>query len=547
MPSAPLFVAAAFALATPSPQVPLPEIETLALPGAVANERAGEVLVLDAAHAVVGSPSRSVGGQSQQGAAVVWPRAGSVFGAPSIVLAPTPAAGGQFGAGVALEGDELVVTERSSLHFGTPARGAFHRYRVTGGAWSWVDSTPNPGFGSSNGFGAGVDRSGDVLVVGAPFDSSAGPGRGAVYVYRLVGGAWQAEATLTASDGQSGDRFGMQVAVSGSRIVIGAAMRQTGSVQTGAAYVFERQGAAWAEVQRLAPDPATSDRLFGVDVDVDGDTAVIGATRTNDRGSAYVFVAQGPGWIQQQRLQPANLGTFATFGYSVALLGDSLVVGAYQDTVLGNLTGSAWLFERVGTQWSPLVRLAPSQPLGAFYGQGVALDGAGTVLVGEPNRTPSGGPAIAGVIRHHTIQRPFGAAYCAPVANSTGRRGGIGALGSDIALDDQVTLVAYDLPVQAFGYFLASRTQGLVLQPGGGQGVLCLGGGIGRYVGPGQIKNTGASGVFALPLDLGQTPQPSGAVGVAAGETWNFQAWHRDFVAGVSTSNFSDAIAVSFR
>ena len=83
--------------------------------------------------------------------------------------------------------------------------------------------------------------------------------------------------------------------------------------------------------------------------------------------------------------------------------------------------------------------------------------------------------------------------------------------------------------------------------PGGSDGNLCLGGSIGRYVGPGQIVNSGATGSFTLPLDLTQTPTPTGLVAIAAGETWNFQAWHRDAVGGFATSNFTDGLAVQFQ
>ena len=84
------------------------------------------------------------------------------------------------------------------------------------------------------------------------------------------------------------------------------------------------------------------------------------------------------------------------------------------------------------------------------------------------------------------------------------------------------------------------------MQPGGSQGNLCLGGAIGRYVGPGQIKNSGAAGTFDLVLDLASTPTPTGLVQVLPGDTWNFTAWYRDAVSGVATSNFTDAVSVTF-
>jgi hypothetical protein len=141
----------------------------------------------------------------------------------------------------------------------------------------------------------------------------------------------------------------------------------------------------------------------------------------------------------------------------------------------------------------------------------------------------------------------LGTAYCTAVANSTGVPGRLSASGSEIALDNDVTLQAESLPTNAFGYFLTSLTQGFVMNPAGSQGNLCLGGSTGRYVGAGQIQNTGASGAFALQLDLTQTPTPTGLVAVVAGETWNFQTWHRDVSGGAATSNFTNGLSILFQ
>ena len=62
----------------------------------------------------------------------------------------------------------------------------------------------------------------------------------------------------------------------------------------------------------------------------------------------------------------------------------------------------------------------------------------------------------------------------------------------------------------------------------------------------GQIKNSGGAGTFDLTLDLNLTPTPIGLVSIAAGETWNFQAWYRDAVGGAATSNFSDGLSIGF-
>jgi hypothetical protein len=131
--------------------------------------------------------------------------------------------------------------------------------------------------------------------------------------------------------------------------------------------------------------------------------------------------------------------------------------------------------------------------------------------------------------------------------NSTGRAATIGADGSASVAANDLDLLAVDLPASAFAYFLTSRAQGFVAAPGGSQGDLCLGGAIGRFVGPGQVQQASASGAISLSLDLTTHPTPTGPVVVPAGETWSFQAWYRDSVAGVATSNFTDGLEVRFR
>ncbi len=132
------------------------------------------------------------------------------------------------------------------------------------------------------------------------------------------------------------------------------------------------------------------------------------------------------------------------------------------------------------------------------------------------------------------------------VTNSTGSVGSLQAIGSDVVADNQLELVATVLPDQAFGFFLASQAPDLVVTPGTAVGNLCLGGAIGRYVGPGQIQNTGQTGGFRLTIDLTTMPTPTGPVSSFAGETWYFQAWHRD-ANPQPESNFTNSVSVLLR
>ncbi|MEM1450284.1 MAG: hypothetical protein AAF726_21570 [Planctomycetota bacterium] len=137
--------------------------------------------------------------------------------------------------------------------------------------------------------------------------------------------------------------------------------------------------------------------------------------------------------------------------------------------------------------------------------------------------------------------------YCMAAPNSTGGTSSISATGSVLVARNNVVLQATDLPNQAFGYFLTSQTQGFNMMPGGSAGNLCLDGAVGRYVGAGQIQNSGAVGAFDLAIDLTQHPQPTGFVSVMPGETWNFTTWHRDSMGGSATSNFTDGLRIVFQ
>ncbi|MEM8709486.1 MAG: vanadium-dependent haloperoxidase [Planctomycetota bacterium] len=139
-----------------------------------------------------------------------------------------------------------------------------------------------------------------------------------------------------------------------------------------------------------------------------------------------------------------------------------------------------------------------------------------------------------------------GLSYCTPgIPNSTGMPARLKLLGTDSAAANDLKVSATQLPANSFGVFLVSRTQGLTYPAPNSQGRLCLSGSLGWMVG-GSIMNSGPSGTLFGSVDLNALPQPGGAVAAQPGETWNFQAWHRD-ANPTSTSNLTDAVAVTIR
>ena len=140
-----------------------------------------------------------------------------------------------------------------------------------------------------------------------------------------------------------------------------------------------------------------------------------------------------------------------------------------------------------------------------------------------------------------------GTNYCGPAPlNSAGLSGQMVAIGSQIVAQNGLSLSAQSLPNNIFGFFICSSMQGFVMNPGGSTGNLCLGGEIGRYVGPGQVQNSGVVGRIDLAIDVTNVPTPTGSVSLTAGTTWNFQLWHRDGSPAGPTSNFTDGTSVLF-
>ncbi len=140
----------------------------------------------------------------------------------------------------------------------------------------------------------------------------------------------------------------------------------------------------------------------------------------------------------------------------------------------------------------------------------------------------------------------IGVPYClGAVPNATGVGGEINASGCAQLSQASLRLTATSLPPQAFGIFITSQNTDLITATNS-IGVLCLGGSIGRFIGPGQIVQAGAGGEFGIDADPAALPTPTGTTAALPGSTWHFQAWHRDTDAGVPTSNFTSAVSVMF-
>ena len=173
------------------------------------------------------------------------------------------------------------------------------------------------------------------------------------------------------------------------------------------------------------------------------------------------------------------------------------------------------------------------------------VSGDGTRMVGMYRNHVTGNPPfIQGAYLARLPYPELGVNYCSqPVANSTGLRSEIRAQGSFVASDNDLSMVFSQLPPGQFGLLLNGTDTGALPGAGGSLGTLCVAGSIGRY--RSSVFVADAAGDALVTLDLQATPTPQTPIMVLAGQTWHFQAWHRDQVSGPA-SNFTDAVSVNF-
>lgn len=330
--------------------------------------------------AVVGSAC--CGGTDLHGLAEVFVRDGDTWSWQATLSASDTPPGAQdlFGWSVAIEGDVAII--------GAPgfAREAAYVFRRTGVTWveeAKLTATPRDPY---NFFGGAVEISGDTVIVGAPGMGSQGA---FVFVDGTTGWAQQASLQPT------GYSYGYAVAVEGDVAVVGAG----GSRE---AHVYTRSGTTWSHDATLNEDWY----LFGHAVAIDDGHIAIGAPNTwNGNGAVFVFSGSGSSWTQTAMLalsdspvaEAPGQGISDSFGVSLDLDGDSLVVGATDQPSV--CEGSAYVYVRYGTAWTEVAGFGPEDPApdcGSIVGFGddVAIQ-ADTVVVGAPGEE-NGVPGVWG-------------------------------------------------------------------------------------------------------------------------------------------------------
>ena len=306
-------------------------------------------------------------------------------------------AGNALGTAVAVSGNTVVVGENCGQITGNPScnpqhQGVVYVYQMPVSGWAnmtqTAELTPSDGF-VGDGFGTSVAISGSTIVVGAVSGLN-----GKVYVFVKPGSSWRnMTETAQLTDGVSGDFFGNAVAINNNTIVVGAPTATIGGNQSqGAAYIFVKPATKWVTTSKFNAELTASDGsfqdIFGDSVAVSGHTIVVGEPShqgQNGPGEAYVFIEPLAGWAnatQTAILRRSNAGLFDEFGSSVAIAGNTIIVGAPQAVGMNNGQGVVDVFVKPSQGWIDTTEKAElvSPFFVDLFGLSIAIEGREVVV-----------------------------------------------------------------------------------------------------------------------------------------------------------------------
>ncbi len=365
---------------------------------AASLDRFGHSVAIDGDTAVVGAfqaDTLSPALLEDTGAAYVYVRSGNTWTQQQKLVEPASdwkVGGEAFGRSVAISGDTIAVgSPFSDKDAVTNDTGVVFVFVRSGGVWSLESALVGTETVASDKFGQSVSIDGNNLLVGSP-NALAGAALhgGAAYVFTRSGVTWTQQGRLIASDPQEDAQIGESVGLSADTAVVGAPMFDTSfeltEINSGAAYVFARSAGVWSAPAKLRANPVSADGRFGQAVATEAGTVVVGEHfRNTSRGAVHVFTGSGVSWSLQQQLAASDAAPSDFFGHSLALLGNSLLIGAYGvEGETGFERGTAYRFERSGIVWSEIDKyFASDAENDDRFGFGVGLT-AGAAIAGAP-------------------------------------------------------------------------------------------------------------------------------------------------------------------
>lgn len=400
-----------------------------------ADDQFGYAVDIDGNFAIVGAFSDNFGGSENHGSVYIYKRNGiNDWVQHQKLISSDQEDYDRFGWSVAIDGDYAIVgayreDEDASGNNTLANAGSAYIFENDGsGNWIQVEKIVASDRQTDDEFGWSVSIHGTTAVVGARAEDHNVAGgsyiysAGSVYIFDRDGsGNWNQSQKICAADraadinypgGYSGedlgDQFGWAVSIWGDYLIVGALHHDYAVVSppsgilwsSGAAYIFERSGGVWSQVQKIQNFDRESWDRYGCAVDIDTNVVIVGAysedevedgvsgTLTNP-GSAYLYERNVSGtWAFTQKIVPDDRNSGDHFGYSFALEDTLLVIGTHSDdhdendANVKDDAGSAYIFEKNGGTWSQFQKIdASDRDTLDEFGISVGLSGH-TILIG---------------------------------------------------------------------------------------------------------------------------------------------------------------------
>lgn len=314
-----------------------------------------------------------------------------------------------FGFSVAISGDYAIVGAYQEDEDATGGNflnraGSAYIFKNNAGTWYQVQKIVASDRGADDNFGFSVAISGDYVIVGAYQEDHDLSGdnnldyAGAAYIFKNNAGIWSEVQKIVASDRDAWDEFGRSVAISGDYAIVGAYADDhdvTGGnsfADAGSAYIFKNNAGIWSQVQKIVASDRGENDYFAWSIAISGDYAILGAFNEDhnvtggdslsEAGSAYIFKNNSGTWSQVQKIIASDRDIEDWFGYSVAISGDYIIVGAYQEDhdVIGenvqNDAGSAYIFKNNAGTWIQVQKIVSADRVAEdWFGWSVAISG----------------------------------------------------------------------------------------------------------------------------------------------------------------------------
>lgn len=409
------------------------ELQALSGRNAAYRDALGKSVCIDGTTIVAGAYAAET---NRPGSAAVWELSGSSWIQTARLRPSDGGSADQFGNSVGISGDVIVVGSEFHDTDGMNNAGAVYVFERIAGKWLETAILKPDDARAQRNFGEYVAVSGDVIVVGNRFDKDLGNNSGAAYVFERDGLAWVQTAKLHGSEGRRNDLSADTLAIDGLRIVMGSYRSDASGPHSGSAYVFEKQAGAWVETAHLVADDGAGELSRGVAVD--GDRIVLGArldaTNGADAGAGYVFDLVEGTWVQTAKLVPPEAAAGDWVGEAVAVRGDAILLSAHHHDLFGQSSGVGFLYRLHAGTWEPAATLASSQiSPGDEFSHAVSMSGDLAVLT-----SPYEGAAL-------------GAAYVFTLDDGLcacdGSGGGsVRALGTELGGTNVGTLQAVEVP-----------------------------------------------------------------------------------------------------